>query len=199
MARHPNYRHQREAVDWARGVFERRGQYVILDTETTGLTEKDEIIQMAIVDLYGKELFNQNFKPSSDRKRISAKASSIHGLTMKVLKDCPRFYQAADALAAAIGNRTIITYNADFDRRLYQQTRKLAGGYMPAGRWECAMLKYAQFVGEWNTRHGNYRWHALMGGDHTALGDCMATLRLIKSMADSPRLRRFYQFWLSTR
>ena len=42
------------------------------------------------------------------------------------------------------------------------------------------MLQYAQFVGQWNDQYGNYRWHKLRGGDVTALGDCLATLDLIR-------------------
>jgi DNA polymerase-3 subunit epsilon len=45
------------------------------------------------------------------------------------------------------------------------------------------MLKYAEFVGEWNDYHGNYRYQKLPGGDHTAVGDCRATLKVIKKMA----------------
>jgi DNA polymerase-3 subunit epsilon len=42
---------------------------------------------------------------------------------------------------------------------------------------------YAQFVGDWNEYHGNYKWQRLPGGDHSALGDCRATLAVLKEMA----------------
>ena len=50
------------------------------------------------------------------------------------------------------------------------------------------MLMYAQFVGEWNPRHGDYRWQRLPSGDHSAIGDCRATLALIHKMAVSGRI-----------
>jgi hypothetical protein len=54
-----------------------------------------------------------------------------------------------------------------------------------ARRLACAMSNYASFVGEWNDYHGNYKWQRLPGGDHSAIGDCLATLELIKKMAAS--------------
>ena len=34
MSHHPNYKHQREAIEWARAVLGQPQRYVILDTET---------------------------------------------------------------------------------------------------------------------------------------------------------------------
>jgi DNA polymerase III subunit epsilon len=45
------------------------------------------------------------------------------------------------------------------------------------------MLWYSQWVGERNEYHGDYKWQRLPGGDHSALGDCKATLEVIEAMA----------------
>lgn len=45
------------------------------------------------------------------------------------------------------------------------------------------MLQYSQFVGDWDRYRNAYRWQKLWGGDHTALGDCRATLARIAEMA----------------
>ena len=47
----------------------------------------------------------------------------------------------------------------------------------------CAMRQYAKYCGEWNSYYNNFKWQPLSGGDHSALGDCRATLELIKRMA----------------
>jgi DNA polymerase-3 subunit epsilon len=47
----------------------------------------------------------------------------------------------------------------------------------------CAMQRYAEWYGEWNDYFGSFRWQRLEGGDHSALGDCRATLELIRKMA----------------
>jgi len=31
----------------------------------------------------------------------------------------------------------------------------------------------------------NYRWQRLPGGDHSALSDCLATLKVLQAMAES--------------
>jgi DNA polymerase-3 subunit epsilon len=50
--------------------------------------------------------------------------------------------------------------------------------------YACAMQKYAAYTGQLNTNGRGYRMQKLQGGDHSALGDCAATLRLIQHMAD---------------
>jgi DNA polymerase-3 subunit epsilon len=52
------------------------------------------------------------------------------------------------------------------------------------------------FVGDWNDYHDNYKWHKLRGGDHSALGDCLATLELIRQMASARKAKRWYEFWV---
>ena len=45
------------------------------------------------------------------------------------------------------------------------------------------MRRYAAYVGE-PSKRGGYRSQKLPGGDHTAIGDARATLRLIERMAE---------------
>ena len=45
------------------------------------------------------------------------------------------------------------------------------------------MRQYAKFFGEHSKRGRSYRNQKLTGGDHSALGDTLATLRLIEEMA----------------
>lgn len=62
-------------------MFINRDQFVILDTETTGLTLRDQIIEICVIDLTGKILLNSLVKPTIN---IPAEAASIHGITMKL-------------------------------------------------------------------------------------------------------------------
>ena len=194
---HRNYADQRSAIGWARNVLKKKSKYVILDTETTGLGKNDEIIQLAVTDVEGHALFNEKIKPTK-RKRINPAAVDIHGITMASLKDCPTFLDLKKPLKKAIGRKKIIAYNADFDMRLYKQTWQLAGGFLPKGEWECAMLEYAKFVGQWNDYHKDYKWQKLKGGDHSALGDCLATLEVLRDMASAVKLKKWYEFWVGS-
>lgn len=184
MSGRNNQKHQRDATNWARAVREQPERYVILDTETTGVTPYDEIIQIAVIDSWGTVLLDQLIRPMQ-KKYIPRPATAVHGITIEMLQGKPMFGQIAGLLQDAVHDRTVITYNADFDRRLLTQTAGFAGVALPPVTWECAMLRYAEFVGDWDDYHGNYRWHKLRGGDHTALGDCKATLAHIREMAES--------------
>ncbi len=179
---HPNPEDQKNSINWANKVLSDKNKYVILDTETTGLGKKDEVIQIGIIDMDGKTLLTQNIKPTHHTS-IPKEASQVHGLTMKDLKKCPTFDQLEEKLETVLNGKVIIAYNSKFDKRLCIQTQKICGGYQIKNKWSCAMLEYAKFIGELNSSKGNYKWHKLEGGDHSATGDCIATLNVIKKMA----------------
>ena len=192
MPDHPNYRHQREVIEWARSVLDQPERHVILDTETTGLANDDEVIQLGVVDSTGTVLLDCLIKPDQ-KKCIHPKALQTHGITMDMLKDKPLYGKVGDLLKGVVQGCTVVTYNAEFDRRLIAQTARCSGGFVPPDPWDCAMLQYAQFVGEWDDYRNKYRWHKLRGGDHTAVGDCQATLALIKEIAGAKRRKYFYE------
>ena len=53
------------------------GAALILDTETTGLGDEDEVIQLGIVDLEEWVLFNSLFRPTIE---VSPGALAVHGI-----------------------------------------------------------------------------------------------------------------------
>ncbi len=182
MSRHPNPIHQQEAIDWARAVLDQADRYVILDTETTGLGDSDEVVQIGVIDLRGEVLLDHLIRPTQGRS-ISPGATAVHRITIHALRSKPTFGEVASLLWKAVGGRTVITYNAEFDRRLLGQTASATGIKIPHIQWQCAMVKYAQFIGNWDPYSNSYRWPKLQGGDHTAVGDCRATLACISEMA----------------
>lgn len=193
MSHHPNYKHQREAIEWARAVLGQPQRYVILDTETTGVTNTDEVIQIGIIDPTGAVLLDHLLKPFQ-KNYIPRRATEIHGITMAMLWDKPHYGEITHLLKNLLQGRTIVTYNAVFDRRLVSQSAVATGGFSPSdSTWECAMLQYAQFVGDRDGYRNKYRWHKLRGGDHTAVGDCKATLALIDAMAVTSRRKYSYE------
>lgn len=114
---------------------------------------------------------------------MPAGAKAVHGIGMPDLKGSPSWPDAIDGIRAALAGRTLIAYNCAFDERMVRQTARSNGGGGIDLPWHCAMIQYAEHVGEWDERRGQYRWHKLEGGDHSALGDCRATLELIRRMA----------------
>ncbi|CAI1758724.1 3'-5' exonuclease [Serratia marcescens] len=166
---------------------------LVLDTETTGLDDKAEIIEIAVIDATGKVLLNTLVKPS---KPIPAEATAIHGITDEMVKDAPTWPEVNPQLSCLISGKTIAIYNAEYDLRLLEQTDRIWKvtpkiSVMP--QIVCAMHEYAEFYGQKSDR-GSYKWQKLTaaaeqqgviieGTPHRALSDCMTTLGVIKAMA----------------
>lgn len=167
---------------WARQIFASPEDYYILDTETTGLDDP-EIVELGVIDLAGNEIINQRFRPKT---QVTDGAAAIHGLTNAILDYDQPFSSIIDRLDNDIFRHTILIYNSSFDYRALLHTYKLYNTDLRQIDDECVMQYYSQFVGEWNDYRGSYRWQKLPGGDHSAVGDCRATLAVIKFMAESP-------------
>ncbi|WP_440495482.1 3'-5' exonuclease [Serratia sarumanii] len=168
---------------------------LVLDTETTGLDDKAEIIEIAVIDATGKVLLNTLVKPS---KPIPAEATAIHGITDEMVKDAPTWPEVSPQLCSLISGKTIAIYNAEYDIRLLEQTDRIWKvtpkiSVMP--QIVCAMHEYAEFYGQKSER-GGYKWQKLTAAadqqgvtiedaPHRALSDCLTTLGVIKAMAGS--------------
>jgi DNA polymerase-3 subunit epsilon len=160
--------------------------WVILDTETTGISPQDEVVQIAVIAPDGEALLDTLVRPT---RPIPSQATFIHGITDADVADAPSFPAVYARLKEVIAGKTVIIYNAPFDVRLIRQTlatHKLPAPGIEDEQVECAMLQYSAWIGElWPD--GGYKWQKLRGGDHTALGDCRATLAVIQRMAGEKR------------
>jgi DNA polymerase-3 subunit epsilon len=169
-------------VEWARDLISSR-DFVVFDSETTGLSSPVGFVEIAVVGSTGETLFDSLLKPSC---RIEPGARAVHGHSAKSLSGAPRFLEVYPDLLEVLYKRRVIVFNASYDRRVWDTAVRNLGarGALAGGlpRWECAMRQYARFVGELSKR-GGYRPQKLPGGDHTALGDALAALRLIEGMA----------------
>jgi DNA polymerase III subunit epsilon len=178
--------HRASSVAWARSLLQ-SGGFCVLDSETTGLTTPVEFVEIAIVDECASTLFEGTIRPIC---RIEPGAARVHGHTARSLADSPPFWEVYPDLLDALWRRRVIVYNASYDRRVWDAAVRSLGargalaGELP--RWECAMRHYAAYVGE-PSKRGGYRSQKLPGGDHSALGDALATLHLIEEMATGGR------------
>lgn len=139
-------------------------------------------MQIAVIGVDGSTLLDTLVKPGAP---IPWDATRIHGITDDLVAGAPTFGQVHQQLMELLRGKRVVIYNADYDTRMIYQSGKLYA-YLPvilADSWECAMEKYAAYIDEWNEYHGNYRWQRLPGGDHSARGDALATLAIVKRMA----------------
>ena len=95
------------------------GEYVFLDTETTGTSAFDEIVNLGISDENATPLYNEFFKPSL---LIKKDASKVSGITNDMVKNKPLFKNEWNKIYTILDNKKFVAYNADFDARMIQQT-----------------------------------------------------------------------------
>lgn len=175
-----------------------RSDFLILDTETTGLGEDAEVVEIGVIDKNGKVVFEQLIKPS---KPIPEEATAIHGITNEDVKDAPVFDEVLPIFIELLSNKKIIAYNSKYDNRVLvascrseKKAKELSALLNFQSRF-CLMELFAEWYGE-KKEDGNFKWQSLIkaasffGVDttdaHRATADALMALEVLKGM----RVRR---------
>jgi len=175
--------------------------FIVLDTETTGLTDMDEIIEVSLVAFNGRVLLDTLVRPVNI---IPPEATAIHGITSEMVRDAPTWEEVRGQIGWILVTHPqlhLVIYNADFDTRLLVQTEVTHGG-----KWfnpsvfdaVCLMELYAQYYGEQcPCDPSDFKWQSLTNAcsqmdidttqftAHRALGDCQMTIALMDALNDS--------------
>lgn len=168
---------QNDAINWAKGLIV-RDDWIILDTETTGFGDA-EIVQVAVINPSGETILDSLVKPTTT---IPDSAIAIHGINDEVVANAPTFPQVYPKIQQAINGKLVIIYNADFDTGILKYCCDLHNLPSLKITTECAMEWVAQYNGEWSSYYRKYKWVPL-GGNHSALGDCLACLERLREIA----------------
>lgn len=187
-----NMNARKEAVQTAQQWLSRKP--VFIDTETTGIGPNDNIIEITVIDHTGSVLVDSLVKPVG---KISPEAKAVHGISDEMVKQAPGWDAVWPDVETAIINRVVGIYNKDFDLRLMKQSHQrnwLRWSDPPGTDFFCIMKLYAQFYGQWNSRHGNYRWQSLdkaraqckiaLPNSHRAKDDTLLARALLEFMAN---------------
>jgi DNA polymerase-3 subunit epsilon len=94
-------------------------QPVYLDTETTGLDQNDEIIEISIIDHAGTVLLESLVRPTIP---IPSDSTCIHGISDSSVKQSPFWNTIWPRVREILTNRVVCSYNSDFDARMIQQS-----------------------------------------------------------------------------
>jgi DNA polymerase III epsilon subunit-like protein len=175
------------AIRWAASLAG-RAETLFVDTETTGFGPLAEIVDIAVVDGRGQLLLDSYVRPDGP---IPPDATRVHGITDGQVAGAPRWDAVYPRLAALLPGRTVVVYNAAFDLEMVNQMNRRFG-LAPVAGWQCAMLRYAEFVAEWNAKRNEYRWHKLeaalltlghLPSPHRAAGDAHGCRLVVEAMA----------------
>ena len=178
---------------WAKEALSK--PLVIFDTETTGLYEDAEIVEISCVSGDGEVLLDTLVKPT---RPVPHDAYQIHGISDADLEGAPSILELRSQITSAFAGKLICCYNLAYDWRLLQQSLAAQGALLPTG-WAntpafCVMELYAQYWGAWSEYHGSYTWQNLgnalrqcqltaEGPLHRALADAKAALSVLRHMA----------------
>ena len=109
-----------------------------------------------------------------------------------MVAEAPTLTEILPAVSAAIEGCRVVIYNAAFDVQFFPNP------LFRESQVECAMRRYAERKGEWNSNDGNYRWHKLHvaakatgftrsgavapgAGRHTGMPACLAPFGSLSS------------------
>jgi len=171
---------------------------IYLDTETTGLSEDDEIVEIGIVDHDGKILLDELIKPA---RPIPLDAIRIHHITNEMVADSHSWIVLWPTIREFLFSRFVGIYNAQFDLRMMRQSMRGLPGQMSMNTFDVMQL-YARYWGEWDSRKGGYRYQSLsaagaqakisLPNSHRAVDDALLTREILMHIANADQEVKHY-------
>lgn len=147
--------------------------YVVVDVETTGLTAKDRIVEVAAVVVDEKGRVKDEWDTLVNPER-SVGASHIHGITDDMVQTAPTFEEIGAALAEKLEGRILVAHNLPFEERFLIREYQKAGGKANLGRGVDTLELTGQKLEQACEKLGiRYR------DKHRALADAHATAELL--------------------
>lgn len=167
---------------------------IYLDTETTGLTRSDEIVEISVIDYDGSVLFSQLIKPSQP---IPKEAERIHGITNAMVASSQSWPLVWMQLRPIVYGRLIGVYNQEFDSRMMVQShQRYRLPWREKLEFVDVLKLFSEFRGEYDPVHSSYRLFKLaeagqffnisLPNAHRSTADALLTRAVLHSIAGLP-------------
>lgn len=150
----------------------------VIDVETTGLYNKDRVVEIAIVTMDGAgnviDEFDTLINPMRD-----VGPTWIHGISASMVRDAPRFEDIAGHVAARVHGAVCVAHNLRFDARMVGHEFARVGIAVDWGRGldtlSVTRCKLGQACSDYDVPLDNA---------HRALADARATGQLMVAVAE---------------
>ena len=187
-----NTNRRQNTIQEARLLLE--SEPVYLDTETTGLHQSAEVIEIGIIDDQGEIPFEQRIRP---RVRSTLRQGDYTASPLRCLRVHPPGNRSGLKAEAVLLDKRVGVYNVEFDLRLIRQSNQrtwMRSNLLESNFFDIMKL-YARFFGDWDPYRQSFRYQSLeMAGrqcgirlpnSHGAVDDCLLTRALLHYMAES--------------
>jgi len=177
--------------------------WILLDTETTGLVAPIFVVELAAQRMRGWKSVDQPFRKLLNQNLdIPSEASRVHGYTREILeRDGQLPHKVYEAFAAYVGRLPLVAYNLeyDLDEVLKPEWKRLK--VRPVGTVGFCALRLAQRLLD-PVPAGNCKLQTLRQyyrlperGAHTALGDVMTVADLFATILQPIAEQRGLDSW----
>ena len=154
--------------------------YLTAATETTGMSKKDEIVEMGIIDLKGNILYESTFRPQT---KMNPFATKVNHITDESLMDSPLFADEWEKILSIINGNVILGHNVSFDVRLMKQTAErysLTGAHFKVidtiDMMKKKITRPSYSIEKLAAEFG------LGNEEHRAASDCLMTLEILRKL-----------------
>lgn len=152
-------------------------EYVVFDTETTGLdSERDEIIEIGAVKIKNGiicEEFQTLVKP---KQLISAQTTAINNITNEMVKDAPSGDVVIRDFYRWTRGATLVAYNIGFDYKFIQKSAKAEGLSFDNPCIDAMVIARNKLrLSRYNLSNVVKRLDITLNNAHRAFADCVAT------------------------
>ena len=139
-------------------------RFAVIDTETTGFSKHDRVVEIACVTVVGGEIVDEYdtlVQPNRDLGAVH-----VHGITPEMVQAAPTFDQVLPDIAARIDGAVLAAHNISFDvRMLAQEVERVDGARFAGGDGICTYKMTGTKLSIAAAEAG------LGAQEHTALGD----------------------------
>ena len=165
-------------------------RFAVIDIECTGGTFGSErIIDVAICGLENGEVVDQLVSLVNPEKGIDPYVTKLTGITNKMVRTAPKFYELAKRVVKITENCTFVAHNISFDYRVFQQEFESMG--FDYHRATLDTIPYCERIfPDWENyglKTVSKELGLVNSSRHRAEGDARLTLELLKILLEKDR------------